>query len=511
MRNQGIGSWPARRARMAPGRTAIICEGRRYSYSEVYGRVTRLAHALRGLGVRPGDRVAYLGWNLPALPETLFAVGTIGAVFVPLNPRLAPPELAPIVADCGADVLIWDASLAETVAAIRPQVAVGHYITTGPGDAQTRGYEDMIDGAAQEPIDEPVGLDELCMIQYTSGTSGRPKGVMLTHANIAWNCYNILIDVDVASSEVSLVSAPMFHTAALNQLFLPTFIKGGRAVLMLSFDPGRALDLIAEHKVTWMFGVPAMFDAMARADGWAQADLSSVRILMCGGAPVPGTLIRTYQDRGLTFVQGYGLTESAPGALFLRADESVSKAGSAGTPCFFSDVRVVRTDLTDVGVNEIGEVIISGPNVMRGYWQLPDATAATILDDGWLRTGDGATVDADGYVFISGRVKDMFISGGENVYPAEIEAVLFQHPAVADCAVIGVSDERWGEVGHAVVVLKEGSTASAAEVLRFFDGKLARYKIPRTVDFAGALPRNASGKVLKTRLRQHYGTASPPA
>jgi len=492
--NQGIGSWPARRARMSPDRTALIHEGRRYSYADVHDRAARLAHALRDLGAGRGDRVAYLGRNMPSLAETLFAAGMLGAVFVPLNFRLAPRELEPIVADCEPGILIFDDALSATVASLRDRP--GHRIGTA-------GYADLLAAAAADPLDEPVGQDELCMIQYTSGTSGKPKGVLLTHANISWNTFNMLVDVDVAD-EVSLVSAPMFHTAALNQLFLPTFIKGGTSVLMTAFDPDAALGLIEEHKVTWMFGVPAMFSAMTRAPRWAGADLSSVRILMCGGAPVPEPLIRAYQARGLTFVQGYGLTETAPGALFLRARESVAKAGSAGTACFFTDVRVVRPDLTDVEAGETGEVIISGPNVSGGYWRQPDATAAA-YDGGWLRSGDLATVDDDGYVFIRGRAKDMFISGGENVYPAEVEQALTAHPAVAECAVIGVPDERWGEAGRAVVVLRDGADVAGDDLLGFLDGRLARYKIPATVVFAAELPRNAAGKLLKARLGELYG------
>jgi fatty-acyl-CoA synthase len=500
MRDQGIGSWPARRARMTPDRAAIVHDGRTLSYAALHHRVRRLAGALRGLGVRRADRVAYLGPNRPELAETLFAAGALSAIFVPLNPRLAAPELAAILADCGARVLIWDARLAAVVAALRGAAEVSQYVAVGPGGTPEE-YERLLAVSPDGMADEPVGLHEPCMIQYTSGTSGHPKGVLLTHANITWNCFNVLIDVDVAADEVSLVAAPMFHTAGLNQLFLPTFLKGGTAVMMSAFDPDHALELIEQHRVTWMFGVPAMFAAMTRAARWTGADLSSLRVLMCGGAPVPSALIRAYQDRGLTFVQGYGLTEAAPGALFLRARESVRKAGSAGTPCFFTDVRVVRPDLTDVAVGEPGEVVIQGPNVMSGYWQQPEATEVARYPGGWLRSGDAATIDPDGYVFVVGRVKDMFISGGENVYPAEVEQVLAEHPAVAECAVIGVPDDRWGEVGRAVVVLRPGITAAPAGLLAFLDGKLARYKIPRSVVFTAALPRNAAGKVVKSQIR----------
>ncbi|MEU6506857.1 AMP-binding protein [Streptomyces sp. NPDC046942] len=255
MRDQGLGSWPARRARMAPEATAVVHDGGSLSYGELAARVTRLAHALRALGVGHGDRVAYLGANHPALAETLFAANTLGAVFVPLNTRLAAPELAFILGDAGAPVLLYDAELTDVVDALRDDAEVKHYVEVGSA------YEELLANAPDDPLDETVGLDEVCMIQYTSGTSGRPKGVMLTHANIAWNCFNMLLDGDIASDDVALVVAPMFHTAALNTVFLPGFLKGGTSVLMHGFDPDRVLDVIAEHRVTRMFGVPAMYQA----------------------------------------------------------------------------------------------------------------------------------------------------------------------------------------------------------------------------------------------------------
>jgi fatty-acyl-CoA synthase len=444
--------------------------------------------------------VAYLGPNHSAFAETLFATGTLGAVILPLNTRLATPELAFIIADAGAELLVWAPEVASTVAGLRELHPFRAEVPVGDD------YEARIAGAAGEPIDEPVTLDEICMIQYTSGTSGHPKGVMMSHANIVWNCFNLLLDIDVRSDEVTLVSAPMFHTAALNQTFLPTILKGGTAVLMSAFDPQRALDLIGEHGVTWMFGVPAMYQSIAQSPAWADADLSSVRTLMCGGAPVPESLIRTYHERGLTFLEGYGLTEASPGALFLRAEESLSKIGSAGTPCFFTDVRVVGPDGGDVAPGETGEVIIQGPNVMAGYWQLPEATEDAFYAEGWLRSGDAATVDDDGFVYIVDRIKDMIISGGENIYPAEVEQALYQHPAIADCAVIGVPDQRWGEVGRAVVALRPGATASADEIIGFLSGKLAKYKIPKSVVVVQALPHNAAGKLLKGPLREKFGS-----
>ena len=500
MRNHGLGSWTARRARKTPGATAVVHRGGEITYARLHERSTRLAHHLRSLGVRRGDRVAFLAPNHPAFLESLFAAGMIGAVFVPLNTRLAHRELDHCVADSGTSVLIHGAGCEAVEPGRVPTLRA-----TIPVDEV---YERIVgEGPAPEPIDEPVSLGDTCLIMYTSGTTGVAKGAVLTHGNIIWNSVNVLVDTDFAHDDVTLVTAPMFHTAALNMTCLPTLLKGGTVVLEESFDAQRTLDLVERHRVTVIFGVPAMYQAVAAAPGFATADLSSVRSLMCGGAPVPESLIHTYLERGLCFIQGYGMTEASPGVLLLDRDHALSKAGTAGVPHFFSDVRVTQLDGRPAGAGERGEVEVEGPNIMRGYWGMPEATAQA-LRDGWFRTGDVATADADGYVKVVDRIKDMIISGGENVYPAEVEEVFYGHPAVAECAVIGVPDERWGEVGRAVVVPREGvapDEATAKELLDHLAGRLAKYKIPKSVVFAESLPRGGAGKVLKARLRDAYG------
>ncbi|MGW2422867.1 o-succinylbenzoate--CoA ligase [Streptomyces sp. NPDC001709] len=502
MRNEGLGSWPARRARKTPHRTALIHGDHSTDYRTLHTRVTRLAHALRARGVRRGDRIAHLGPNHPAYLETLFAAGTLGAVFVPLNTRLTGPEIAYQLADSGAKALVHGPAHAGLVAGLPDSTGVRTYIETG--DA----YEQALASASDEPIDEPVTLDDTCVIMYTSGTTGRPKGAMLTHGNLTWNAVNVLVDHDLTAGERALVSAPLFHTAGLNMLTLPVLLKGGTCVLVEAFDPERTFELIERHRITFMFGVPTMFDRIARHPRWAGADLSSLRILTCGGSPVPTPLIAAYQERGLTFLQGYGMTEAAPGTLFLDAEHAVAKAGSAGVPHFFSDVRVVHPDLTQVDVGETGEVVVRGPHVMPGYWGLPEETQAAFAD-GWFRSGDAARVDEDGYVYIVDRIKDMIISGGENIYPAEIEDILLAHPCIAECAVIGVPDDTWGEVPRAVVVPAAGAELDPDELLASLSGRLAKYKIPKSVVVAAELPRTASGKLLKSRVRHRYGTPTP--
>jgi fatty-acyl-CoA synthase len=497
MLDQGLGSWPARRARMTPDKAALVQAGRITTYAELEHRSTRLALGLRQLGVERGDRVAFLGLNSVELVETMFAVAKLGAVFLPVNTRLAPPELRHVLEDSGARLLIWQGGFESGVES--PEVE-------GLGLDQVRIADDGGASLAalfgpEGTVDEPVGLDDLFMIQYTSGTSGRPKGVMLSHANIVWNVFNLMVDVDLGSDEVALVTAPLFHTAALNQVLFPTILKGGTALIEAKFDPDRAIELIEREGVTLLFGVTSMYLALAATKRFAEADLSTLRGALSGGAPIPESLLQTWLDRGLMITQGYGLTESSPGATMLRAADGVRKLGSAGTACFFTDVRVVTPTMDPVEVGEPGEVLVSGPNVTSGYWQNPAATDDAFTD-GWLRTGDLAVVDDEGYLTIVDRLKDMYISGGENVYPAEVEQVIHSHPAIAEAAVVGVPDERWGEVGRAVVTLHEGAELTEAELLAHLEGRLARYKIPKSVVVVRELPHNASGKLLKSRVKE---------
>lgn len=499
MLNGGIGSWPVRRARSSPTAIALRFGDLAVTYGELRDRVTKLAHALRALHIGPNDRVAYLGQNHPAFVESMFATHTVNAIFVPLNFRLASTEIDYMLDQAGARLLIYGRECAQVAAGLTGFTGVR--VAIEPTPAGDPPYDDLLASGSHEPMDVPVTLDDPALILYTSGTTGRPKGAVLTHGNLHWNCFNLLADVDVASDDVSLVCTPLFHVAALNQILLPTFFKRGTSVIMPGWDVDGCFDLVKRWKVTWIFGVAAMFASLAQSPRWPTADLSSLRHLMSGGAPIPRSLIQTYHERGLVFTQGYGLTETAPGATFLDVENSMTKAGTAGTPCFFCNVRVVRPDLSYVDVEEPGEVQIQGPNVTPGYWGDPDATAQSFAEGGWFRSGDIATVDAEGFVSIVGRLKDMFISGGENVYPAEVESAIFEHPGVAECAVVGIPDERWGEVGAAFVVLRPGAQLTDKELEQFLQGRLARYKIPVRFDIVDDLPRTGSGKVQKAALR----------
>ncbi|MGV8873098.1 MAG: acyl-CoA synthetase [Rhodococcus sp. (in: high G+C Gram-positive bacteria)] len=487
----GIATLSERRAAMSAEATALIYRDGALSYRELHNRVLVRVADLIASGVGTGDRVAYLGPNHPALVETMLAVVRVGAIFLPLNHRLSPTELRFQISDAGIGLLFADPAVASTADALEKDTRI-RYVEW-----------------SSEPVAAPlfslaaadVGGDDPAFILYTSGTTGHPKGAILTHENLLWNSYNMLLDVDVAADEVALVTAPLFHVAALDQLLLTVFLKGGTCVLAPKWDVENTFDLIDRHGVTWMFGVTSMFSQLSQSPRWHEADLGSIRSVMSGGAPIPIALIETYRTKGVTFCQGYGMTETAPGATFLGPRDAVRKAGSAGQQVMFDEVRIVDTDGDPVTAGVPGEVIVRGPNVTPGYWGNAAATAASLTEEGWFHTGDIAYQDDEGYLFIVDRIKDMYISGGENVYPAEVESALFRHPDVVECAVVGASDERWGEVGHAFVITSDGSALDRDTLCAFAEEHLARYKIPKLITFVSELPRTGSGKIRKQDLR----------
>ncbi|MGW0037391.1 acyl-CoA synthetase [Gordonia sp. NPDC003376] len=506
-----LGSWIARRAAIGPHRQALTFDGATLTFGEFADRIDRLAADLVAGGVAPGDRVAYLGPNHPMFLTALFASARAGATFVPLNFRLTGSELAYILNDCGAHTLIADAALTGTVDAVAGELSVTRRIAVTTADGW-ESAEEVIHGSA--PIAEPAhpAADELAVIMYTSGTTGRPKGAMLTHGNLFWNNVNALLCLDVECGDITYCAAPLFHIGGLNVTTLLTLQKGGHVVLSPAFDPVGALADIENHRVTTMFGVPAMYLFMSQVPQFETADLSSLRYLVCGGAPVPEPLMHRYAERGLAFAQGYGLTETAPLALVMGLDESAAKIGAAGNKVLpLSDVRLVDATNTVVPKGSPGEICVRGPQVMVGYWQNPGATAAVIDDGGWFHTGDVGREDDDGYIYVVDRVKDMVISGGENVYPAEVESVLYSHPAVAEIAIIGLPDARWGEAVTAVIATAAGQTVTLEELREFAADQLARYKLPLRLEFVAALPRNPSGKVLKYQLREQYTAVVPSA
>ncbi|MGV9709499.1 acyl-CoA synthetase [Gordonia sp. NPDC003424] len=505
-----MGTWPHRTSRQKPDATAIVFRDAETTYRELDDRTTRLAHSLADLGVERGDRVALLSANHPSYLEALFAAGLLGAILVPLNARLTAPEVTYALQDSGARVLIHSAELGEVAVAAAGEAGTGRRIVVdGEPDADALGYEAIIATGRTERIEVEVTHDDPCLIMYTSGTTGNPKGVVLTHGGVTFAVLNPIVDLDLLSDEVSLVAAPLFHTAALNFISLPTILKGGSVVIEEGFEPGRILKVIAERKITYAFGVPTMLDAMSAHPDFASADLSSIRRWIVAAAPVPPRTLKTYTARGVKLCQAYGLTETGPGALVLTPAYVEEKLGSAGLPHFFTDIRVVDPDGVETKPGERGEIQIHGPNVMREYWGRADATAASFTDDGWFRSGDVGVRDDEGFVTIVDRLKDMIISGGENIYPAEIEAAILEYPGVIGCGVFGVPHEKWGEVGCAAITLDDGAALTYEELEAFLTERLARYKIPKSMVVLDEIPRNATGKIRKDRLRATYATPNP--
>jgi fatty-acyl-CoA synthase len=503
----GLGNWLYRRALRTPQRKALTFEGTTWTYAQLQERIDRLASGLRAQGVCRGDRVGFLGFNQPSFFETMFAAARLGAIFVPLNFRLTGPELSYIIDNAGVHTLVVDAPHRPVIDAIRAELPCRRFFSA---DAPAAAWPDVAGlVAAHDPIasGEPVAEDETALIMFTSGTTGRPKGAMLTHGNIWWNNINALFAYDVLADDVSLLVAPLFHIGGLNVNSLLIWQKGGHIVLHRSFDPRRCLEDIAKYRVSTFFGVPAMLLFISQQAEFAAADLSSLNTIICGGAPVPEPLMRLYAERGVPIDQGYGLTETSPFVSFLGPEWGLAKLGSAGLPPMFSDFRLVGADGRDITAPRLnGEVVARGPNIMKGYWNNPAATAAAIDAEGWFHTGDIGYLDEDGFLYIADRLKDMVITGGENVYPAEVESVLYDHPAIAEIAVIGLPDAQWGEAVVAVAALKEGAALDIDELRDFAGERLARYKLPRRLELVPALPRNPAGKVLKFELRARFGT-----
>ena len=486
--------WIGHHADIAPDREALIDDGRdlRITYGDLEDRVRRLAAWMRAEGVGEGERVAILAGNTTDVFEALFACAKLGAILVPLNWRLAVPELQFIVDDCRPRLLLYEGGLTESADPLEVPVRLALGVDF---EAAKAGADPSAVGPVTATHDDPWA------IMYTSGTTGSPKGAIVTHGMVFWNAVNIGNAVGLTADSTNLNVLPTFHTGGLNLYTTPVLHLGGRSINLREFDPSRLFHWLESGEVTHFFGVPSVYQFLAEDRHWEDADLSAVKSWACGGAPMPVALLERYADRGVIIRQGMGLTETSPTVFLTDEAHALAKIGSVGKPCLHTDIRIVDAEGSDVAPGEIGELWVSGPNVTPGYWERPEANEESFTD-GWLHTGDAARRDDDGYVYIVDRWKDMFISGGENVYPAEVEQALFHHPGVKDVAVIGVPDERWGEVGVAVVVPRDPDTFDADDLLAFCDGRLARYKIPKRVTVVDELPRNAAGKVLKRELRE---------
>jgi len=497
-----IGEFMTRRALLTPNREGLVCEEIRRTYGELNERANRFANAMLRLGVGRGDRVASLALNEPEYYDMLFGLGKIGAILVPVNYRLAGPEIEFILSDSGARVFVFGKEFTDIVDSIRNRVPAGEFVAISDEVLKwATSYETLIGGSSDQEPPITGGDDDTLTILYTSGTTGRPKGAELTHLYYYWSSVNLMATLGVQMGETSLIALPLFHIGGLAGP--PWFVhQGAKTVLLRSLDPKRFLELLGEEKVSGFGSVPALLDFLKLVPDFEKYDWRSVKVILVYAAPVPVTLIEEYAAAGIEVRQLYGLTENNTASV-LGAEDAISRAGSCGKPFFHTEVRVVDETGRDVAPEEKGEVLLRGPNTMKGYWNRPKDTAEA-LRDGWLHTGDIAKMDEDGYLYIMDRKKDMIISGGENIYPAEIEDSLRGHPKVADVGVIGFSDEKWGEAVKAVVVLKEGEELTEEDLIQWSQGKIGRFKIPKKVVFIDAIPRTPTGKILKRLLREQF-------
>jgi long-chain acyl-CoA synthetase len=504
-----------RALRFYPSRTAVVCGTTHLAYRGFAARVRQLCHGLHNLGIRKGDRLAILMYNCHRYFELYYATPAMGTLAVPLNIRLSAGEIAYILNDSGSNTLFVGPEFLPLLAEIRDQLpALRHCIFTGDGSPPEgfESYEKLLAAGSPDFPPTPVAPEDLAALFYTSGTTGHPKGVMLSHANLLANAYHVLASMDWRVGEVYLHACPMFHIADGPTSHFITWL-GGTHVIIPGFKPDLALEVMERERVTATLLIPTMINFLIHHPDVSKRDLSTLRSIAYGGSPMPAELARqAMQTLTCTFSHLYGLTEAAPLLTFLPPQEHVAdgppekarKLLSCGREVVGVRVRVVNGRGEEVRPDEVGEIIAKGPNIMVGYWNKPQETADA-LRDGWLYTGDLATMDEEGYIYIVDRKKDMIITGGENVFSTEVENVLYTHPAILEAAAVGVPDATWGEAIKAVVVLKPGMQATAEDIIAHCQSHIAHFKVPRSVDFyEGALPKSGSGKILKRELREKY-------
>ena len=505
--------WTAYHAGVRGNKVAIVDldTAEEVTYAVLDDRAARLAQWLQNHGVAKGDRVTLLTPNCPEVFEAQFACSKIGAICIPLNWRLTVPELEYILGDAAPKVLIYDAKFADAAEQLINLCSLPMHLRLDSEDAACayKQTQAAMDGKYQAV---ECTHDDVAMIMYTSGTTGHPKGAMITFGMNFYNAVNLGIPAGISANTVQLVVLPLFHTGGMNCYANPILHAGGRILLMRDFDPGRALAVLGDESigVTHFFGVPAPYQFMMQHPDFAATDLSRIVTAGVGGAPCAEAILRGWIDRGVPLIQGWGMTETSPGGTMLDAADVMRKIGSAGKALLHTEIKIVDDDGETLPWGEVGELLIRGPNITPGYWNKPEATADSFVD-GWLKTGDAARFDEEGFIYIVDRWKDMYISGGENVYPAEVENVLYQLEQVAEAAIIGVPDDRWGETGKAVLVLKPGQNLDSDAVIGHCLANLAKFKVPSSVEFIQALPRNATGKVLKRTLRDRYVDEDAPA
>ncbi|MCP3136782.1 acyl-CoA synthetase [Pyxidicoccus xibeiensis] len=506
-----IGDWMGRGALYWPEHVAVVDTAKggagRFTYRALNARAEALGGWLRDVaGVKRGDRVGLVAHNGVEYLDALFACGKLGAVFVPYNWRLHATELTDLVRAIRPRVLLFGDDFRDGVAQVRERLG-----SEGPrlvalesqGLPGADAYAAALAHVPASPVtNDAVKEEDLLCLLFTGGTTGRSKGACISYRMVAWNTLNTLVH-EVVPGDVTVTHTPMFHTGGLLVYTVPLLTVGGTVVLMRRWEPEELLALIPREKVTLFFAVPTQYQQLLDSPRFRDTDFSSVRFMTSGGAALPVTLLHAWQAvHAVPFKQGFGMTEFGPGLFSMGPEFAVSKAGSIGRPNYFIAAKLVDDDGREVPVGEVGELVLKGPSMCSGYFEDEAATREAIDADGWLHTGDLARRDSDGFYFIAGRKKDMFISGGENVYPLELESALYEHPAVQQCAVVGVPDAKWGEVGRAFVVLKPGERASSEDLLEHLRGRVARFKVPKRVELVERLPLSAAGKILKRELRE---------
>jgi fatty-acyl-CoA synthase len=503
-----IGDYLARREIYSPDKLAFIDAGKdpewRLTYRQANQRANKLANLLASLDVGKGDRVAILARDGVEHLDLFFACSKLGAIHTALNWRLHWQELLDIFRNTEPKMLVFSEDFNDSVESLIAEYPVKALHLDAEGVGGSAHYETELGNAADDPVTcETLEAEDTAALIFTGGTTGLPKAAEISHRMIAWNTLNTVIH-DITHDDVYLNVFPMFHTGGLFVYTLPQVIFGGTTIFIRQFDPTTVLELLEREKVSVFAAVPTMYQMLTQAPNWEQADLSALRFCTSGGAPLPVPLVEKYTaEKGIRFKQGFGMTEFGPGIFALAPEDAIRKAGSIGRPNFYVDARIVDAEGNFLGPDEEGELVLKGPSYSSGYFNDPEATASAVDELGFFHTGDIARYDEEGYFYIVDRKKDMFISGGENVYPAEIERVLYRHPAIHMCAVIGVPDPKWGEVGMACVVLKPGTEASEDDLLEFMAGSLARFKVPKSVSFLPELPISAAGKILKRDLKNH--------
>jgi fatty-acyl-CoA synthase len=514
MRQANFGYIVRKKASYHPGEVAIVEQASReaYTYGEMERRSNAVARALADRGIGPGDRVCGLFRNSVEFFDLFFATCKLGAAVAPFNYRLSVDELGYLERDVDPDLFVYEGVFEGTAAALAADVPAVRIGDAEPDDGTGERRVDAEDWAAFYDYDESEaglevagGFDDPAVLLYTSGSTGRPKGVPISHKNLFFSSVSYLVDTELDGDDVTVTSSPIFHVGGLNIFTLPLIHTGGTVVLQQEFEPEETWEILAEYDVTKLFAIPTMLNAMVGVDGWREHDLSALELVVGGGEPVPSELKQAFDSIGVPCVAAYGLTETTDGSLVLRPEHAMAKGPKCNGKTFTHvDAKVVDEDGNECPPGEAGELLHRGPTVAEGYLGRPEETEAAFTEDGWLRTGDIAEVDADGFYHIHGRMDDMIISGGENVYPSEVEEALYSHPEISEVVVFGVPDEEWGQVVKGVIATTHGGELDYDGLRGFLEDRLARFKHPREVEYVQELPKSGTGKIERSTVLDRH-------